>query len=397
MNLFLKQTNQENGVIKERLELAVDWLLSSGIQNRQGYFNAWYDLEKKKYSFIYDEMIGYGTQTLLSLYDRWGKTIYLQKAKKAIDWLIENMLYKDDDPKANNTFIWKYDLPDGPFSTKVYTFDTGMCLSSIVDLYIFTEEKKYLDIAVSAANWMVDVMRNHDGSFKASYDFQEKSFGTGRWSLMPGAYHSKLSIGLLKLFNVTEDERLKKSVIDLCDWVMQLQLKDGRFKININSEDTYVHPHCYAAEGLFYAGKELPVKRYEDAAIKATNWLMKIQKDNGSVSRWYYSKTGLDSNNNAETLAQTIRLYMLSNPNQTCKEELFIFNKLKKAIDHLSTMQCFNENKHAMGGFYYASIDAKRVPHINCCATLFSIQALQMYLDWKTGNFQRDYYLRWLI
>lgn len=394
---------REEEIIENRIKFAVDWLLNSGIQSASGYFAGWYDMGKGKYPFIYDELTGYGIETLLFLYDQEKRSEYLDRATMAADWLIKHMKYRGNDPMAKSAFVWKYDLPDGPLGKKVYAFDTAICVSALVDLFRFTRKQRYLNSAISAAEWLVNKMQNRDGSFKACYDFQSQSFGTGRWSRMPGSYHAKLSVGLLKLHKIIGDEKLKESVKNLCNWVLKLQDENGKFKTNGNSEDVYVHAHCYAAEGLLYAGKELSDIKLIGAGSKAANWLLSAQKPNGAIPRWYaraHYNGGLSSGENTEALAQTIRLWLICNNDEHCTTDHInpLFDKLEKALNRLLTMQhLVTGDKKATGGFYYAILDGKLVPHINCCATLFSIQALQMYLDWKSGKFSPNYFLKWLV
>jgi len=386
--------------VQKRLNLAVQWLLNSGIQNSTGAFSGWYDAEKREYPFIYGEMIGYGIQTFLYLYDREKEYEYLRRAERAADWLIKNMVYRGNDLLARGAFVWRYYLPNGPLSTLVYAFDNGICMSALVDLFQATYKEKYLNSAISTAEWLLDVMRNSDGSFKACYDFQAKTFGNGRWSKLPGSYHAKLSIGLLKLYSVTKNEKLVKSVRELCDWVLKLQKEDGGFKTNKMSNDIYVHAHCYAVEGLLYASKMLSEKRFEEAALKGCEWLQKVQKSNGAISRWYYGQEGPSADENTEALAQTVRLWLLSSLNNSNRDLIDnpLLNRLQKAVNRLLDMQCLKaRDKRANGGFFYAILEGKLVPHINCWSTLFSIQALQMYLDWVAGNFSYEYFLKWLI
>ena len=52
--------------INRNINLALKWLVKSGIQNNNknnlseyGAFNAWYDTKTKKYSYLYSEITGY--------------------------------------------------------------------------------------------------------------------------------------------------------------------------------------------------------------------------------------------------------------------------------------------------------------------------------------------------
>lgn len=157
-------------ITQERLKLAIDWILNSGIQHPSGYFSCWFDINKSEYPFIYGEMIGYGIETFLWLYHKEKHEIYLERARSAADWLLENMSYKGNDLNAKGAFLWKCFLPSFSAVPICYAFDTGMCLSGLTDLFRTTGEQKYLESAISAARWLVDVMQNDDGSFKARYD-----------------------------------------------------------------------------------------------------------------------------------------------------------------------------------------------------------------------------------
>jgi len=391
-------------IVRERLNKAIHWMLNSGIQNHShenqqisGGFNCWYDIERKEYPFIYAEITGYAIETLLNLYYREKKDKYLERAVNAADWLITNMQYDGEDPTARGGFFWKR-FPDGSLSRSLFAFDTGMCIIALVDLFYATKKHEYLDSSTSAAKWLVDVMQNENGSFKALYNLEDKSFKDAeeKWSRVPGSYHAKISIGLLKLNYVMEDEKLKKSVNNLCNWVLKLQRPDGKIKNNENSEDIYIHAHCYATEGLLYSSQELRNNEFKKAGLEGARWLVNAQNSKGGISRWHLNGNEFSSDENTEALAQTIRIWLIIN---TLYPQYDFFHPfIEKALDHLLDLQCLDsEDNKTKGGFYYAMMDNKIVPHINSCATFFSIQALQMYLDWKGGDFSSSTFLQWLI
>ena len=77
-----------------------NWMINSGIQNicsdseKNGSFNSWYDADKKRYPFMYSEITGYGISALLYLHDKTKKPLFLERAKLAADWLINNALHE---------------------------------------------------------------------------------------------------------------------------------------------------------------------------------------------------------------------------------------------------------------------------------------------------------------
>ena len=81
--------------IEQALKQSIYWLEKSGIQNSlnkknllSGSVNAWYDPQKKKYSFVYSEINGYFMTMMAFLYKRTGEKKYLNKGLEAAKWLI---------------------------------------------------------------------------------------------------------------------------------------------------------------------------------------------------------------------------------------------------------------------------------------------------------------------
>ena len=88
--------------IKYNTNLALNWLVKSGIQNNDknrpshfGAFNAWYDVKNRKYSYMYSEITGYLITSMIFHYRLTQKKIYLNSAIKAADWLIKNAQHKN--------------------------------------------------------------------------------------------------------------------------------------------------------------------------------------------------------------------------------------------------------------------------------------------------------------
>ena len=81
-----KKLEKELKNIDRALKQSIHWLEKSGIQNSlnkknllSGSVNAWYDPQKKKYSFVYSEINGYFMTMMVFLYKRTGEKKYLNK------------------------------------------------------------------------------------------------------------------------------------------------------------------------------------------------------------------------------------------------------------------------------------------------------------------------------
>ena len=63
----------------------------------------------------------------------------------------------------------------------------------------------------------------------------------------------KSSYGLANLYSVTKQKKYLKYATKICDKSILYQNKSGRFIISFKG-GTNLHPHCYAAEGLWSLG-----------------------------------------------------------------------------------------------------------------------------------------------
>ena len=70
---------------------ALNWLKNSGIQNNNlinkkfyGSVNAWFDVDKNKYSFVYSEINGYFLTMMSYLYTKTNDPIFLKNGNKII-------------------------------------------------------------------------------------------------------------------------------------------------------------------------------------------------------------------------------------------------------------------------------------------------------------------------
>ena len=85
--------------INTSIDHAIEWLVSSGIQNstgkRAGSVNAWYDIKKKKYSFIYSEINGYFITMMIFLYKQTKNKKYIDLGLMSAKWLSKYALHKN--------------------------------------------------------------------------------------------------------------------------------------------------------------------------------------------------------------------------------------------------------------------------------------------------------------
>ncbi|MHA1377697.1 MAG: D-glucuronyl C5-epimerase family protein [Candidatus Helarchaeota archaeon] len=380
--------------IYEKIQSIKSWILTSGIQCIEegqdcilGSFQCWYDLSKKNYPFAYSEITGYGITALLFLNTIDPDPSLIDRAILAGDFLINNAQIS-----RKGTFNDRYLYHKERFRPWLFAFDNAMCLNGFVNLFKLTKNIKYLKMATKLGDWLVDSMQKEDGSFFAVYDADNKIYidGYGKWSTQSEPFHTKNAIGLLNLYDVTNEEKYKNSAIDVCDWAMNLQKDDGRFVNFTRLGYTHTHPLIYTVEGLFCSGMLLENKKYIESGRKAVEWILKNQFENGGFPAWYKNGEFLPDER-ADAVAQVIRMWLLYSYLENTK---FRAGNLIKAITHLLSYQCKDEDPRAKNGIIFGCNDmGEKKIHVNSAATMFTIQALYYYYLNLIKNFKFNPYL----
>ncbi len=366
---------------------AADWILNSGIQNlkgdQKGGFNSWYDLEQKKYEFLYSEITGYAITMLLYLNKISPNKVFVDRGKLAADWLLSKAIHPVGGVRTRHYYDLENAHPGYSFESEIlYAFDNGIVAFGLANLYDETKEKKYLDAAEGIMQFLMRKMQKPNGEFYASYDAKSENLGDddSKWSTQSGSYHAKISLPLVKLFELTRKQEYKDSAIKVCEASLKVQEKDGRFVTYRTEKDTHIHPHCYSAEGLLYAGIKLDKPKFIESAARAADWVLQNLNDDGSILCLYSNhRKGFVTYERSDTLAQTLRLASI----------LAARNMLKTKISSkkLSERVGFFHKKDGIqkGGFYYGWQEGKYLAYLNSWCTMFALQALQEYDD-KSGD-----------
>lgn len=358
--------------LSKTAELA-KWIIDSGIQNitsddkKNGSFNSWYDIDKGSHPFMYSEITGYGITTLLYLYHVTGNKIFLERAKLAGDWLLNQALH---DCGGIITRIYH----DGRIDNAIHAFDNGMVLYGLANLARVSDISRYADGAETIANFLLSIQRN-DGLMNAMFDvtISEAANNNEKWSTQPGGYHAKIALGFIELSNFLGKPKYKNSAGKLCDACLQFQEASGRF---IFGEKTHLHPHSYACEGLIYASRFLDKKQYTDSIEMAVKWAFEQQLKDGGLPT-LYSPNAKDENQRSDILAQFVRLgiIMLHDGRILDYKERIraLYSKLLEFKNHTG--------KHS-GGFYYGYENGRKLNHINSWCSMFALQAIDFYNEY---------------
>lgn len=374
----------------EELSLAKQWFLNSGIQNLDksepefGSINAWFDNEKDKYSFAYSEITGYGITTFIFLNKIFNETELIKRAEIAADWLTNYSVH----PNIEG-YRCRFDLEKKVFSpARVCSFDNAMCLNGLVNLFKETRKQKYLEEGLRIGKFLIEKMQKSDGSFHVRFDGE-----TGRalhsydtWSTQSGSFHAKNSIGLLNLFSVTGDDKYKDSAIKVGEWIKKLQQADGRFVTHIKEGFVHIHPHSYTLEGMLALGLLCERPDFIEIVVKGLDFSLNMELGLGGISCFY--KDHKLPYERVDALAQTIRLSILGIRHGLKIDE----KKLDIMVTHLKSFQInYSEKKELKGSFIYGHTEeGQKLEHANSWVTMFSLQSLELYEQFKKNSLDFD-------
>ncbi len=357
--------SEDTRVGNSSVDLAAKWIASSGIQSDQGGFFAWFNLQDENYSYLYSEITGYGITSLLFLYKLFGEEAFVDKAKQAAHWITSRSMHPcggvrtrlfDDDEMADTSYSFT--------GEKVFSFDTGMVLYGIVNLYKLTGNAEYLQVSETLADFLIDRMQGQDGSLSPVYDAKKGEVleSDDKWSNRRSGFHAKVSMGLADLYRIKRSNKYRDAAVRLCEYAVTTQDESGRFITDNTDKTTHLHPHCYSAEGLWYTGTLLKITSFIESAKKATEWAFANTSANGINELYNPLTKTFNTSQRSDIIAQVLRLGIIFS----------IGSKIDELKSVLLAYQYSGEDMGQKGGFLYD----KESQCVNSWCTMFAMQAL---------------------
>jgi rhamnogalacturonyl hydrolase YesR len=252
----------------DHLQYAMDWLKYAQDITEDGGVSAGYSFARGWWP-SYPETTGYIIPTFLDYYRLTDEEEYLSRAVKMADWLLSIQLQEGA-------------FQGGPISEspKPMIFDTGQVLQGLTRMYKETQQRKYLEAALKAANWLMEV-QDDDGAWRR---FTYKG--------IPHVYHTRVAWPLLELHELTADETCLKAVTRNIEWALGNQKAKGWFENNAFEarNDPFLHTIAYTIEGLLECAALTRNKTWFEAAIKPAEVLLIKFETEGPLSGIYNDK-----------------------------------------------------------------------------------------------------------
>ncbi len=369
-------------------DLAAKWILESGIQNAtkeirtNGGFNGWFDVTSKTYPFIYSEITGYGISSLIYLKKIYKSGVFSERAIAAAKWLINNAItpeggvltkYYYDNNNADERYRFE--------NQNVFAFDTGIVLYGLCKVAAETNSEEIVVNCRKIADFLVSNMLKKNGELNAVWDLKrnEPFNDENKWSTCSGSYHSKIAMSMIAMHELTGEKSYRKTAERICETALKFQQPDGRFVTH--SGNTHMHPHCYSAEGLLYAGNKLDRKDFIESSAKASNWAMNQQKENGGIP-FLLENGKFVLHERTDVLAQVLRLASIFKQKTMLIAGADRINKLRNRLLGFQV----KEGQQRGGIKFGFDFDGTEKGHLNSWCTMFSMQALEMNTSYKLGK-----------
>lgn len=242
----------------------INWFMESTIYGGDGKYHT--HTRNGYPGPVYPEITAYAISLSCVLYNRTGEQSYLERAKACARYMIKTHGLAVEDFAREGYFL----------------FDTAILISGLFDLFSCSNDDNILSEAEEKLDWLLAQFDGEMFPSIASLTIKLRN----RWDEMPSVHLAKVAIPLAKGWKMLGRQRYKQTAISLLDNMKIYQKEDGRFVINSKSDNTMLHPHCYATEGYLAAGSILQEEKYIDVARRASKWLESVQNENGSFYKW---------------------------------------------------------------------------------------------------------------
>jgi hypothetical protein len=366
------------------------WLLYSDIRIKSGQdkgaLYGWKDLSSRSFPFIYSEITGYAITFFSWIASEFRNPDALRAAKDSSDWIKKNLrsyLVVAKPPGSQNQA--------NALSDVYYSFDNGMIIIGLLNLHKITKDNSILKLAEKMTQALIErffdgekIIPRIDNSHTPI--MIEDVEGIIKWSTISGPYHTKLSIGLFEISQLTNNPRYLEVSNSICDYALKLQGSKGQFITNPGSDIVYLHPHLYACEGLIYSGLKQSNEDQYNAGLKGLRWA--VDQLVASNFDALLGNTQEGSVEQSDCTAQLLRLLVL------CRSSLTNFytdSKLNNIIDRLHSrlLEFYIPAGSGQGAMRYQfSLDTA----CSWC-TMFSAQALNLWKYKNSGPKWIDYFV----
>jgi hypothetical protein len=280
------------------------WLFSGALSHSDGAIAAWRDHATQELAYEYPEITGY----LLTAAAFTGRTDD-PRVRQAADWLCDRVERGVLHSRAS----------DGPV---IYNFDTAIVAAGLLNFGSATSGNRYLDTSIRLAVRLRDQPLRRGWLPTLDPD-----------STVPTREASWSTTGRVHLLKATQALCLaSEHGVDCMIEAAELVVDDVVRRFSLDGEDlrgpdgrTYLHPACYALEGLWIWSVARDSVTHLDLARKVFDEILAFRLPSGGFPR---SAGGSEAEEQTDVVAQMTRLALLLGRNEEADKGLARLSEL---------------------------------------------------------------------
>ena len=251
-------------------ENAVNWLIHSQKTMKDHGFGSYHIINK--WSSSYPETSGYIIPTLIEFGQNTNNPTIINKAISSANWLLkiqkESGGWQGGRVEENNPEI---------------VFNTAQIIRGLIAVYKLNKDKKYLDSAVRAADWLCSA-QSEEGYWKENALMNSER-----------VYDSYVDVPLILVYLLTSEKKYLDTASKNLDWIIDKKQKangwfedcDNTIK---NNDRPILHTISYTIDGLLDSGIILYNDKYIKAAEKPAKVLLEKFQKQGFLNGRYNNK-----------------------------------------------------------------------------------------------------------
>lgn len=152
-----------------------------------------------------------------------------------------------------------------------YSETTGYIISTIFNYYHETKHQKYREAAINMADWEL-TKQLKQGAFPG---------GAYRGREFPIVFNTgQVIFGMVRAYQETNDQKYKKAAIKAADWLLKVQDKDGCWRKSTYRKTIHTY-NTRVAWSLLRVHSITKNNKYREAAIKNIEWALTRQTEAG--------------------------------------------------------------------------------------------------------------------
>jgi len=341
--------NRYVGIAPAGILTLFDWYLNNRL--RIGY-------EKQEYP-ITRALAGL---TLLNLYKKEPKDIYLEYAKKHIDWLLENRSIGYSGVCWGLNFDWVYSAEETYDKNTPFSTHTPYPLELMVEYYRVTHDDRLLEPIRSVFLFLekdIKIMRESDEMLILSYGTQKDRIVTNANAYLMYMY------ALLIEFMPQKESYIREKIDKIYNFLCSVQNADGSWLYSPYESDTFIDcfHSAFVLKNIYKTNKIRDLKNSTDIIERGYSYII----DNFLDQKYYLFKRFSKSNklslvkfdlyDNAEMLNIALMLddtQTVDRLSRSIREHFIDKRGIASVIDSIGKLKNYNHFRWAVVPYLYA-------------------------------------------